>query len=187
MAETAKGFWGSIPGILTGIAAMITALTGLYLALNSNGNNEPNGLKEPASIQTEMLEPTIPTAPDQSGTVSSLSTEEIIRIEALKKEEYEKLPDSGLSTLVDCKLFPTVNSTASLMSWSNHYHKTITANPENKQQIADSCDKAIDYRAMAHCKEPNNLAVRQALHETLTVCSAAGISWRDINHSSISQ
>ena len=43
-------------------------------------------------------------------------------------------------------------------------------------------DEAIDYRGMAHCKEPNNLGVRQALHETLSLCRAAGIEWTDIEY-----
>jgi hypothetical protein len=44
--------------------------------------------------------------------------------------------------------------------------------------------EAIDYRGMAHCKEPNSLEARQALHETLTLCRAAGIEWTDSEHSS---
>jgi uncharacterized protein YgiM (DUF1202 family) len=30
MADESKGFWASIPGMLTGLAAVISALTGLY-------------------------------------------------------------------------------------------------------------------------------------------------------------
>jgi uncharacterized protein YgiM (DUF1202 family) len=33
MSEDKKGFWASVPGILTGIAAVLTAITGLYVAV----------------------------------------------------------------------------------------------------------------------------------------------------------
>ena len=36
MTDKPKGFWASIPGILTGLAAVITAMTGLFLAVNNN-------------------------------------------------------------------------------------------------------------------------------------------------------
>ena len=178
MADEVKGFWSSIPGILTGIAAVITATTGLYIAINGNG----------AAIEEDKTTP--PTPPpiaskdrltEESGTASPLGLEEIKNIESAAKQEYEKLPQTTLKPLIGCELFPTVNTTASLMSWSNSYQKQIISD-KNKSY---ACNKAIDYRGMAHCKEPNNLEIQQALHETLTLCSAAGIEWSDIEHSSI--
>ena len=58
-----KSFWGSLPGVLTGIAAVITAITGLYLAggfgsvNNNGGQEEANQLPPPPSIP----QPTPPT------------------------------------------------------------------------------------------------------------------------------
>lgn len=41
MAEQSSGgFWSSLPGILTGFAAVITAITGLYLAVSGNSSND---------------------------------------------------------------------------------------------------------------------------------------------------
>ena len=34
MAENGSGFWSTLPGVLTGIAALITAVGGIYLAVN---------------------------------------------------------------------------------------------------------------------------------------------------------
>ena len=39
MAEEQKGFWTSMPGILTGLATVLTAITGLYLAISGGGQN----------------------------------------------------------------------------------------------------------------------------------------------------
>ncbi len=176
MADKAKGFWSSIPGILTGIAAVITATTGLYMAINGNG---PTTEKGPATPPTPA--PIVELKdhlPKDSGNASLLELEAIDSIEATTQKAYEELAETSLKPLVDCQLFPTVNSTASLMSWSNHYQQQILSNNDKPH----ACNKTIDYRGMAHCNEPNNLEVRQALHETLTLCRAAGIEWTDIEH-----
>ena len=174
MTDKAKGFWSSIPGILTGIAAVITAMTGLYIAINGNGLTAAEGTTTP------------PTPPPIAGTketgyASPLGPKEIQSIEDAANKAYKELAKTSLNPLVDCRLFPTVNTTTSLMSWSNNYQKQIIS--DNDKSYA--CNKTIDYRGMAHCKEPNNLQIRQALHETLTLCRAAGIEWSDIEHSSI--
>ena len=182
MAENARGFWSSIPGILTGIAAVITATTGLYIAINGNG---PTTRDDPATPPTPppLEEPKDPIPeeplPKEPGSVSPLGAEAIDSIEATAKKKYEKLAQTNLKPLVDCELFLTVNSTTSLMSWSNSYQRQILSDSDK----AHACNKTIDYRGMAHCKEPNNLEVRQALYETLTLCRAAGIEWTDIEHS----
>jgi len=179
MADKAKGFWSSIPGILTGIAAVITATTGLYMAINGNSPTVENGSATPPT-PPPIVEPQ-DSSPKKSGTVSALSAKEIDSIEAAAQKTYEALAETNLNSLVDCQLFPTVNSTASLMSWSNHYHQQILSDNDK----AHACNKTIDYRGMAHCKEPNNIEVRQALYETLTLCRTAGIEWTDIEHSSL--
>ncbi len=175
MADKARGFWSSIPGILTGIAAVITATTGLYMAINGNSPTAENG-----TVTPPIVKPKDPS-PKESGTASPLGVEGIDRIEATAQKAYEELAETSLKPLVDCQLFPTVNSTASLMSWSNHYQQQILSDSDKSH----ACNKTIDYRGMAHCKEPNNLEVRQALYETLTLCRAVGIEWKDIEHSSL--
>jgi len=154
MTDEAKGFWSSIPGILTGIAAVITATTGLYMAIGNGTTTGGDG-----GITTGPKGP--PLKPDK---------------------RPEELPQTNLKSLVDCQLFPTVNTTASLMSWSNHYQEQILSDADDKTH---ACNKTIDYRGMAHCKEPGNIEVRQALYETLTLCQAAGIEWTEIEHSAI--
>ncbi|MCI5227011.1 MAG: hypothetical protein D3918_10240 [Candidatus Electrothrix sp. AX2] len=42
MMNKEQSFWTTLPGILTGIAALITAMTGLYLALNTESGIEKN-------------------------------------------------------------------------------------------------------------------------------------------------
>lgn len=39
--EKQRSFWTTMPGILTGVAAIITAVTGLYIAIHSIGNEQP--------------------------------------------------------------------------------------------------------------------------------------------------
>ena len=48
--EKKKSFWSTLPGILTGIAAVITAVTGLWLALNpSNPKGEELNPQKPTT------------------------------------------------------------------------------------------------------------------------------------------
>ena len=55
MADDQKGFWTSIPGILTGLAALIAAATGLIAAFHthnggSTGNNSTPAVVTPAAV-----------------------------------------------------------------------------------------------------------------------------------------
>ncbi len=43
MAAEQKAFWTSMPGILTGLATVVTAITGLYLAISGDGRNGQDG------------------------------------------------------------------------------------------------------------------------------------------------
>ncbi len=53
MTNQPKSFWVSIQGVFTGFAAVITALTGLYIAINSGSDQKPSDkLPTKAEIQT---------------------------------------------------------------------------------------------------------------------------------------
>ncbi|MCF6353844.1 MAG: hypothetical protein L3J26_01870 [Candidatus Polarisedimenticolaceae bacterium] len=189
MPEKSPGFWGSMPGILTGIAAVITATTGLYLAMKSENATAPVVQKPKEHIEVAVLPPTpvgestakpgkvqVPQ-PHSTGTAASVSeVEPQIRV-------LPPFPERG--PLVDCIYFPTVNTVASLMGWSNYYHKQIIAAEGKKQRAKDPCNQAIDQRGMAHCKAPEDLEIRRALLETLTLCRAVGIEWQNIKRSTI--
>lgn len=49
MTEKNKSFWATIPGILTGVAAVISAITGLYLALYRD-TKPPQGIPQPPAV-----------------------------------------------------------------------------------------------------------------------------------------
>ena len=161
MSEQQKSFWSSIPGILTGIAAVVTAATGLIIALNL-GETE---IQKPVKDKVSPKYPIEINA--QNGIANPISVVDV------------QIPNASaitLDTLVDCKLFPPVNTVTSLMSWSNHYHKLIVK--EGATQYA--CNKTIAYRAEAHCASKSDLAIRQGLSETLTLCKTINFSWEDV-------
>jgi len=180
MSDKPKGFWASLQGILTGIAALITAITGLYIAINNTLPEDDTDKKEPkidlpknderGSIgQTEI--------PKMNGMVS------IDPSVIIEKEEklHNALPDTSIDSLVDCKQFTTVNTVSTLMSWSDyHQNKIVAAKGSKTDSATRACYKTIDYRGMAHCKEPNNMAIRQSLFETLTLCRVLDIEWTDV-------
>ena len=193
MTDQEKGFWSSIAGILTGIATLITAVTGLYIAISGD-----NTISQPAITDDEVT--LSPSAQSTEGTIKTEKSPAQIIQQAPRSQpgvelrpekssivitSRDKTPFPETGVLVDCTVFPTVNTVSSLMSWSNYYHKQIiAANGINKRAI-DPCNQAIDQRGMAHCKEPGNSKVRNALLETLTLCRAAGVEWTNIKHSTI--
>ncbi len=194
MTDKQQAFWSSIPGILTGIAAVITALTGLYLAVNGNSSKQtdaaPTVVTTPIPVEPVITPVTGPAEqpvvePQPVVTVTPNVTAPTTPRTALKTVNRLPFPETG--PLIDCTLFPTVNTVRSLMSWSNHYHQQIIAADGMKRRATDPCNKTIDYRGMAHCKVSNDLEIRQALLETLTLCRAAGIEWQDIQHTTIIQ
>lgn len=183
MTDKTPGFWSSLPGILTGFAAVITALTGSYIAISSV-----------AGPDTNPPEHVIPKPPsDNTVDDGKVKPEEIAAEEATDDtfmavidDQFDLSPASQKNpALIDCTLFPTVNSVTSLMSWSNYYHEQIITAKGEKNRAVTPCNKTIDYRGMAHCKAPNDPVVRQALSNTLTLCTKAGIDWTEIKHSSI--
>jgi len=187
MSEQAPGFWSTLPGILTGIAAMITAGTGLYIAVANNSNH-----KIPANEAIVKDSGSNQASDEQQDSISHQSgnKEPVVKEQLATNTSNVKpmpnlagFPETG--HLVDCTLFPTVNTVASLMSWSNYYHKQIIAAGGVNTRASDPCNKTIDYRGMAHCKRPDDPEIRQAFLETLELCRKAGIEWQHIQHTSI--
>ncbi len=174
-----QGFWTSLPGVLTGIAAVVTALTGLYVAVlnftpemsddNKQAEEQVVTNNEIAAAEIPYQDPRLLTKEQRE----ELETEQSKALRQINEEDYKTFPQTG--PLVMCEHFPSENSVDSLMSWSNHYHKNII-NPEDYQP-KHACDKAIGYRASAHCIQPENAEIRQSLLETLTLCRKIGFEW----------
>jgi hypothetical protein len=178
-----QGFWTSLPGILTGIAAVVTSLTGLYVAV-ANFTPEISGTNKQVEEQVEEQVVTnigiaAAETPSQAPRVltkeesEELETEQSKAPKQINEEDYKAFPQTG--PLVICEHFPSANSVESLMSWSNHYHKNII-DPKDYQP-KHACDKAIGYRASAHCMQPENAEIRKSLLETLTLCRKIGLEW----------
>jgi len=102
MPENNKSFWTTLPGILTGIAAILTAITGLYLALNRNdgGSSEKPGKIQP----NDQFEQT-----HETGNRNIQDEKMELRILLIKKRntnhrEIRKQHYSGFLTLLLAKL-----------------------------------------------------------------------------------
>lgn len=162
-------FWATLPGILTGLAALITALTGFYLALR---NDAPAAPEQPATAQ--------PAPRPGDGLVTPPAAPQA----ALPDPSAAPVAAGLLATasLVDCgqEVFKLPNTRRSLMSWSDHYHAQIPTSGGTPARAAYPCQKALAYRGSAHCQAPQDLAIRQALFETLSLCRAAGVDVTDL-------
>ena len=172
-----KGFWSSLPGILTGFAAVITALTGLYIAvLNFTGDTSDENSGPGTAAGTPLTgngkkhdTPVIDPLPDTKDIIVKAP-------EQLTEKDFTAFPKTG--PLVMCEHFPSVNSIDSLMSWSNHYHKKLVEGHESNPEY--SCNKAIGNRGRAHCMELDNQEIRQALLESLALCRKLGFEWHQV-------
>ena len=176
-----QGFWTSLPGILTGFAAVITALTGLYVAVyNFTPENTDDGQTADTAVITETINPTERSHQEQGLQAGQktlqVKTEQSKTVKQINKTDLKAFPETG--PLVICEDFPSVNRVDSLMSWSNHYHSNIINPRDYKPEYA--CDKAIGYRARAHCLQLDNAQIRQRLLETLGLCRKIGFEWHEV-------
>jgi len=182
-----QGFWTSLPGILTGLAAFITALTGLYVAVfNFNPTSNDNKISHPDIFEPADNTPTSDTGDTNgeysdprlltSGQITANQTTEEKTKRTLTEEDFYTFPKTGL--LVNCDHFPSVNSIDSLMSWSNHYHKEIIEGNEFKPTYAGN--QTSGYRGRAHCMQPENSEIRQALLESLALCRKFNFEWHQV-------
>jgi hypothetical protein len=184
MTQASTGFWSSLQGILTGIAAVITAVTGLYLAIK---DESPPKVIEPkvAAVVEQVVSPVVPmlSAPQHATSVSTASAVTLkplaeLQAQAERVKQFSKVGNSIAA--VDCGVFPTVNTSKSLMSWSTYYHQQIIDAQGVKARAITPCYKTIAYRAQAYCSNRTDIAVQNALIETLNLCEQVGVSWKEV-------
>lgn len=83
MSDEQKAFWTSLPGIFTGLATVVTAVTGLYIAV---GKQNPAPPREQPVAQAEVAAPVAaPTvsAPATAETPVAGSTEQAFPLTAV--------------------------------------------------------------------------------------------------------
>jgi hypothetical protein len=87
MSETpppTPSWWQTVPGILTGLAAFITAVTGLILALNHTGNRSEE-VKPPSQSLSGGAAPASPAASRTSGPVGAANRAQRVALPALSR------------------------------------------------------------------------------------------------------
>jgi hypothetical protein len=106
-ASRGTSFWTSLPGILTGTAAVLTAVTGIVLALRGSPSEQPPAATTPAAAVTPAASPTPPaTNASDSGAARSFVRQGSFRVGA--PTEFVVSPQDlglqdvrGFLTLVD--------------------------------------------------------------------------------------
>jgi hypothetical protein len=108
--EKAKGFWQTLPGILTGLAALITAVTGLVLGImqvSSSGSkpaatekNETRGAQTPLQPQGRAAsEPRRSSNPSASGAVGQTAGSNLLAAENGGRLIWASSPDWRQTTV----------------------------------------------------------------------------------------
>ena len=89
-----KSFWTTIPGILTGLAAVITAATGLYIATNRDDiGNQPEKLTStPSLTEVQSIKPSTLQSIDK---VKSITSESQSKVDTLTKTDKAETSESG--------------------------------------------------------------------------------------------
>ncbi len=178
MANQSAGFWSSLQGILTGVAAVITAVTGLYIAINSTSSSHTESIAIPPPVVAEPAKPSV-ISPSENTRVN-VSPKVAIQSPQVV---HHALPNAAVIAIanekLDCALFSTKNTARSLMSWSNHYQQKIIDAKGDKARAITPCIKTIGYRAQAYCSDTSNNVIEKALNTTLQHCANVGVSWRD--------
>jgi len=178
MSESNGSFWTTLPGILTGLASVIAAVTGLVVALN--GGDPTADANVANSRETVVASPVAEKPPAVSLQVNQPAQVATNNVSQLEKEMQAQQPqvDDPVSSVdvamplhqvVDCNSDKILNnSVGSLMSWSNHYFNEAQAHQGSSSQRYD-CEKLLQYRASAWCKNQAP-KIRSALVDSLKLC-----------------
>jgi hypothetical protein len=70
-------FWTTLPGILTGVAAVITAIVGLITLLNSGGSHDERATSSVGQARVTPATTNSTTAPPTAGTTTQSSTGQV--------------------------------------------------------------------------------------------------------------
>ncbi len=100
-ASRGSSFWTSLPGILTGIAAVLTALTGIYLAVRDGRNERPPASTTPAASEASKAV----DAPD-SGVAPNFVRHGSFRVQpptefVVSAQDFDLRDTNAFLTLVD--------------------------------------------------------------------------------------
>jgi hypothetical protein len=189
MASSSGSFWSSLQGILTGLAAVITAVTGLYLAVQGSASTttlEPSSssvVAQPpkeAAVSVSLAPGLAVPSPTANVTLSpsSNTVTKHLQAQAFTQEHFSRVGKSYIAS-INCQLFPTPNTSRSLMSWSNDYQQKIVDANGVKARALVPCQKTISYRAQAFCTNRADTDIQNALIDTLQQCQKVGVSWQD--------
>jgi len=157
MSKEKTSFWTTLPGILTGLASIITAAGGLIVVLKGNeSTSNPPAIAQPVIAQTTEM----------NGNKNS----------DVKHPSVQAQKNAPLNNIVDCSSsrFQSNNSVRSLLSWSDPYFQSARSAAENNgSKLFYNCQKALQFRASAWCKQPSG-EVEQGLRAALRVCRVNG-------------
>jgi len=191
MSEDKGSFWTTMPGILTGVASVIGAVTGLVIALNGGDPDRPDVVQQQSAMvaQASQLAAGSVASPSASMAGQTNITSRSIH-EPVTQSDQSPAPAPAPKQIspqeprvataaaqrpvspeqaVDCNSKIILNnSVGSLMSWSRHYFDEAQAHQGSASQRYD-CEKLLQYRASAWCKDQSP-KIRNALAESLKLC-----------------
>jgi len=187
MSETNGSFWTTLPGILTGFASVIAAVTGLVVALNGGDPTADAKVGNPGEVVVtsdavkgapslpalQLHADNAPVAANEKAQTVAAPAQSFVAATGPTEFNVKPLPQ-----VVDCSSDKMLNNTVpSLMSWSKHYFDEAQAHQGSDSQRYD-CEKLLQYRASAWCKEPSP-KIRNALMESLRLCRVNGtlVAW----------
>jgi len=198
MSEGKGNFWTTLPGILTGLASVITAVAGLVYAMNGGDPAAAPGIspageaalsstaveKAPV-IQLNKLVANAANVAAQAPVEQAMVQEQVkmpsqTQAQPQSQAQPQTLPQAvepspaiaitiPLEKVVNCNSKRMLNNSVdSLMSWSNHYFEEAQAHQGSASQRSD-CEKLLQYRASAWCKDKSE-KISNALIESLKLC-----------------
>ena len=156
MSEDKKSFWTTLPGILTGFAAVISAVTGLVVALHGG---------DPTVDQQDSNNSVIEQPVKTNHAANGLSAHASV-------PPGERLSLKGIVDFSSVR-FQDNNSVRSLMSWSDHYFREAKKAAELGGNLFYNCQKALQLRASAWCKQASP-EIEKGLEAALKVCKVRG-------------
>jgi hypothetical protein len=146
-SSSSTNFWTTMPGILTGIAAVVTAITGLILGMAQYGGKDRSAIEEsaPSAAATGQTESTAPAADPGNTTTRTIPSEPVVRGAPTVGEKKEPTvvitARDGVVTTVYEKSFRHLQTRRDLLLLSGQSIgfdriKAINVKPKNESEAA---------------------------------------------------
>lgn len=178
MSESNGSFWSSLPGVLTGIAAVITAVAGLVAVWPSAGETPATTAEQTVAIEPQPTpESNPPAVVTVESTVESNSTKDKPLLARPVAERVVANISPAVLTMnkpIDCSesRFQPIRdkSVKEMLDTANFYRTKLLEGERGSNMFNRQCQKYFEYQGRAWCQSKEDAFIRDGLLKAMRFC-----------------